>query len=502
MDLVERIRAVLALDPDAPALEFEDRWYSWGEFAGLVEGIDTALSAAGLREGTGVALMLRNRPSLLGAMLSVITSRRCVLSVNAIQGPAALLEEIAGLRAPALIGHAEDWALPGLRETAQESGCLGIEVGEAPQLGMRILPGLDSVGPGPHCDLQPGVAVQMLTSGTTGPPKRIALRLDALEESLSSAARYESKGESEAPRLRSGVVLMPNPLVHVGGMFRAAGALYSGRRISMMERFDVDRWHALVVRHAPKAVSLVPASLKMVLEAELPVEDLASVRVVSAGTAPLAPEVAEAFEARYGVPVLTTYGATEFAGGVAGWTLRDYQARGKDKRGSVGRANAGVELRVVDAENRAVLGPDEEGLLEVKTRQHSGQAGWVRTTDLARIDAEGFLWVLGRADGAINRGGFKLLPHQVEKVLEEHPAVAEAVVVGFPDERLGEVPVAALVLRDDAEAIDASEIERFANEHLGGYQRPVRYRIVDALPRTPSMKVSQPEVRRLFQNLD
>jgi acyl-coenzyme A synthetase/AMP-(fatty) acid ligase len=500
MDLAERIRAVLALDPAAPAGEVRDRWYSWGELATLIEGIDAGLSAAGIGHDAAIAVMLRNRPSLLGAMMSVITSHRCVLTVNAIQGASKLLAELEGLRAPAIVGHADDWALPGMREVAERVGCVGIEVTDAPALSMRVLPGLETTAAGPHHEPLPGVAVQMLTSGTTGPPKRIALRLDALESSLASAARYESKGGSDAPRLSSGVVLMPNPLVHVGGIFRAGGALYSGRRISMMERFDVAEWHKLVVRHQPKAVSLVPAAIKMVLEAEFPPEDLASLRIVSAGTAPLDPDTAEAFEARYGVPVLTTYGATEFAGGVAGWTLRDYKEFAKAKRGSVGRANAGVELQIVDQESGAPLGVDEEGLLEVKTKQHSEAKGWVRTTDLARLDADGFLWVVGRADGAINRGGFKLLPAQVEKVLEEHPSVAEASVVGLPDERLGEVPVAAVVLRKGAAPIDAPELERFASEHLTGYQRPTRYRIVDALPRTPSMKVSQPEVRRLFQD--
>ena len=224
MDLAERIHRVLALDSEAPAVEFEDRWYSWGEFESLMKGIDTALSAAGVGESAAVALMLRNRPSLLGAMMSVITSRRCVLSVNALQGPKKLLEEVEGLKPPALIGHADDWALPGLREIAVGIGCVGIEVSESPRLGMRVLPGLEATGPGSHREPLPGVAVEMLTSGTTGPPKRIALRLAALEESLVSAARYEAKGGSDAPRLRSGVVLMPNPLVHVGGIFRAGGA--------------------------------------------------------------------------------------------------------------------------------------------------------------------------------------------------------------------------------------------------------------------------------------
>ena len=502
MDLADRIRSVLGLDPEAPAVEFEDLWYSWGELAALMRDIDAALTDAGIGDGAAIAVMLRNRPSLLGAMMSVITSRRCVLTVNAIQGASKLVEEIEGLRAPVLIGHADDWAGSGLPEVAVQVGCVGIEVYEAPTLGMRVLPGLEALGTGPHYEPLPGVAVQMLTSGTTGPPKRVALRLAALEESLTSAAGYESKDGSDAPRLRSGVVLMPNPLVHVGGIFRAGGALFSGRRISMMERFDVDQWHALVCRHRPKAVSLVPAAVKMVLDAEFPAADLSSLRIVSAETAPLDPATAEAFEERYGVPVLTTYGATEFAGGVAGWTLRDWKEYAKAKRGSVGRANAGVTLQIVDQESGEALEPDEVGLLEVKTRQHSQQGGWVRTTDLARIDADGFLWVVGRADGAINRGGFKLLPGDIEKVLEQHTSIAEVSVVGIEDSRLGEVPVAAVVLREGAPVLDEAELGRFGAEHLTGYQRPTRYRIVEALPRTPSMKVSQPEVRRLFESSD
>jgi acyl-coenzyme A synthetase/AMP-(fatty) acid ligase len=499
MDLADRIHAVFGLDPEAPAVEFEDRWHSWGELAALMQDIDAALTKVGIHDAAAIAVMLRNRPSLLGAMMSVITSRRCVLTVNAIQGASKLADELEGLRAPALIGHSEDWAVSGLREVAERVGCVGIEVYESPKLGMRVLAGLEALGTGPHHEPLAGVAVQMLTSGTTGEPKRVPLRLAALEESLISAARYESKGGSDEPQLRSGVVLLPNPLVHVGGIFRVGGALFSGRRISMMERFEVDQWHELVRRHRPKVASLVPAAVKMVLDAELPSEDLSSLRIVSAGTAALDPATAEAFEARYGVPVLTTYGATEFAGGVAGWTLRDYKEHSKAKRGSVGRANKGVELQVVDQESFEILGPDEVGLLEVRTRQHSQQPDWVRTTDLARIDADGFLWVVGRADGAINRGGFKLLPGQVETVLEQHPSIAEVSVVGIGDDRLGEVPVAAVVLRKGAPSIEEADLQRFAAEHLTGYQRPTQYRIVDSLPRTPSMKVCQPDVRRLFE---
>lgn len=500
-DLAARLRAVLRIDPSAQAIEFERHWYGWGELGSLMEGLDAALETAGLGEGSAVAILLRNRPSLLGAMMSVIASRRCVLTMNAVQGASGLCAELESLRPPVLVAHADDWSAPGVRDAARAIGCLGIELVDRPSLAWKLVPELERVRDGvEHHAPLPGVAVQMLTSGTTGPPKRVPLRLDALARSLASAARYESKGDGEPVKLASGVVLLPNPLVHVGGIFRAGGALYSGRRIAILERFDVEEWHDLVVRHRPKAVSLVPAAVKMVLDADLPREDLSSLRIVSAGTAALDPETAEAFEARYGVPVLTTYGATEFAGGVAGWTLADHREFAASKRGSSGRANAGVELRVVDPESGAVLGPDEPGLLEVRTKQHSAEGAWVRTTDLARVDADGFLFVLGRADGAINRGGFKLIPAEIEQVLERHPSVAQASVVGLKDDRLGEVPVAAVVAIEGAPPLDVEMLAAFAKDHLTGYQRPVDYRIVEALPRTPSLKVSQPGVRALFES--
>jgi acyl-CoA synthetase (AMP-forming)/AMP-acid ligase II len=132
------------------------------------------------------------------------------------------------------------------------------------------------------------------------------------------------------------------------------------------------------------------------------------------------------------------------------------------------------------------------------TQLEGGGEGWVRTTDLARLDAEGFLFLEGRADDAILRGGFKIAPGEVARALERHPAVREAAVVGLPDPRLGEVPAAAVELEPGAEAPGEEELLAFARERLAGYQVPVRIRVVQALPRTPSLKVSRPAVRELL----
>jgi len=418
MDLRERIRAVLALDPDANAIEFEGRWHSWGALRALVEAQDARLDEAGLAEGAAIGLLLRNRPEMVAALVGVIGSGRCAVTINPHAGEAALRRDLEALRLPVLVATAEDWAGDIVPALAASTGAVGIQLtidGEASIVTPNAKPA------GEHHPALPGVAIQMLTSGTTGAPKRIELTERALSHSLLGAKHYE-KEDAEKPRLRSGVAIINAPLVHVSGAFRVLLSMTDGRSIALLERFRVDDWLDLVKRHQPKSVSLVPAALRMVLEAQLDPADLACIKAVISGTAPLPPEDIDAFEQRYAVPVLTTYGATEFAGGVAGWNLRDYHAHREQKRGSVGRAHPGCELRIVDRETGAVLAAGTEGLLEVRSSQLGSAAGWVRTTDLARLDEDGFLWITGRADSAIIRGGFKVHPDEVCRALEEHPA--------------------------------------------------------------------------------
>jgi len=236
----------------------------------------------------------------------------------------------------------------------------------------------------------------------------------------------------------------------------------------------------------------------MVLRSDLTREDLASIRAVTSGTAPLSAEDADAFTAKFGIPVLTSYAATEFGGGVAGWTLADYQQYWQDKRGSVGKASLGAQLRVVD-DDGAPLGPDQPGLLEVKPGQLGPSAEWMQTTDMARIDADGFLWILGRADQAIIRGGFKVMPDDIRGALEGHPAVRGAAVVGRPDNRLGETPVAMVELRSAA-SVDTAALVEFLRARLAHYEIPNDIAIVDQIPRTPSGKADLGAVREFFSH--
>jgi acyl-CoA synthetase (AMP-forming)/AMP-acid ligase II len=484
--LGDRIAAVAAIDAAAPALEFGGRWRTWGELGTTIEAVASVVP----RPGAAVGVLLRNRPAHVGTLLGVLRGGGCLVAINPGRGVERARHDIAGLDLGYLAGTAADLSwLVGTdeRPTLIEIDDLGSPVSTHPGRS------------GSHPD-RPGVAVRMLTSGTTGPPKRVNLTYRTLEHVLAGAKHYETNRQTEL-RLRTGVAIVNSPLVHLGGLFRVLQCVNDGRSFALLERFTVEGWVDAVRRHRPQTASLVPAAVRMVLEAGIDPTDLASIRSVVSGTAPLSPDDADAFTARFGIPVLVSYAATEFGGGVAGWNLADYQRWWATKKGSVGRAHPGCELRVVDAEDGQPRGAGEEGLLEVKAAQLGGD-GWVRTTDLARIDADGFVWILGRADQAILRGGFKVHPDDVRAALEHHPRVRAAAVIGRHDRRLGEVPVAVIELRPGDEPVTPETLVAHLSGLLARYEIPAEVRIVDVLPRTESGKVDLGAVRASFEQSD
>jgi acyl-CoA synthetase (AMP-forming)/AMP-acid ligase II len=489
--LTARIRQVLALDPDAPAIEYRGEWSDWRSIADIATGIETRLRSGGSEEGLPVGLILRNHPAMVASMLGVLMAGGCIVTINPSHGDAGLARDIRDLRLPVIVGLGDDWRRPSV--TAAASGSLGLEVAIEPGR-VGTVADLEEIGPGPFRHEPDGVAVEMLTSGTTGPPKRIPLSYTAFEHTVTAAGEHYGSEAAEAPRLRSGVAIVSSPLVHMSGLFRTLLNICQGRKTALLDRFRVPDFVDLVVRHRPKAVSLVPSALAMVLDAEVPAEVFASVQVVTSGTAHLPVPVQEAFEERYGVAVLPSYGATEFAGGVAGWNLALHKQWAESKRGSVGRAQSGREIRIVSTDDGAALPAGEQGLIEIRT----GRGEWVRTTDLGRLDADGFLFVDGRTDDVIVRGGFKVTPADIVAALRSHPAVRDAGVTGIPDDRLGEVPVAAVELAHGA-WVTPDELIDYVRQRVTRYQVPARMVIVDELPRTPSLKVSQPGLRELFE---
>jgi acyl-CoA synthetase (AMP-forming)/AMP-acid ligase II len=468
-----RIGQVLDLDPAARAIQYDGRWASWGQVGRAARRIGALTGAR------RVGVMLRNTPAHVAALLGVLEAGGTVVVINPSRGDERTRADTTALALPVIVGLEDDLASL-VTPTADTM--------------LVTLAGLDAepaAAGDPADDAgRPGVAVWMLTSGTTGPPKRVDLTYSMLARSVMG----RDPESSPAPtRLRRGVAIVNSPLVHVGGVFRILLCIAEARPFVLLPKFDLTQWADAVREHQPRAVSLVPAALRMVLHSDLTRDDLAGVRAVTSGTAPLSADDADAFTAKFGVPVLTSYAATEFGGGVAGWTLADHERYWAAKRGSVGRANPGARLRVVDDDGRP-LGPDQQGLLEVIPAQLD-TAEWMRTTDLARIDADGFVWILGRADQAIIRGGFKVMPDDVRTALEAHPAVRGAAVVGRLDERLGETPVAMVELHGQA---TADELSEFLTARLARYEIPTDIAIVDVIPRTPSGKADLGAVRAHF----
>jgi acyl-coenzyme A synthetase/AMP-(fatty) acid ligase len=358
----------------------------------------------------------------------------------------------------------------------------------------------------PHHTAPPGTAASMLTSGTTGAPKRVAVTLDGLAHAVHAATVHHEGERANAPlRLRDAASIIDLPLFNVTSYLDIAMTAAAGRRICLMRRFEPRAWAAAVRDHKVVVALLVPAAMRMVLDAGVPREWLTSLRVVRSGSAPLDPGLAEAFEAAYGVPVIVSYGATEFSGALAGLTMKDRRQWGNAKRGSVGRAHPGVELRIVDPADGHVLEPGAVGVLEARAPQITGPepGAWTRTNDLARIDDDGFLFIEGRVDDVIIRGGFKIDPRAVAAALRQHPRVADAAVIALPDQRLGQVPAAAVVLADgrpDWAGDDMqAELQAWVRARQAPYAVPVTIRSVDALPRTPTMKIAKGALAELLR---
>jgi long-chain acyl-CoA synthetase len=494
--LASRLRSVLELDPNAIAVEAAGHRHSWGEIAAAASEIGRLLDAAGVPADAPVGWFAHNRPASVAAFVGLVLCGRMVVPLRPRQSPAATCTELAIQGLCAIIGHAQDWQIEGVVAAADATGSLGIAVVDDGPMHASKVPGLATVGPGPHRAPQPGIVLERLTSGTTGPPKRIPVGEDVLLPALRAGEQSTAASDSQPLRLQKSPAILLKPFSHAGGLFGLLLALYQARPMVLIDRFDPLQWAAVIERYQPRSASLVPAMIRMILDADIPPASLASLKAVRSGTAPLEPQVQAEFESRYGIPVLIDYGAAEFIGGIAGWTLEDHRQFGVTKRGSVGRLRRDVQVSLRSIEDGAEVTRGEVGVLHLRGPRFGD--GWQRTNDLAMLDADGFLFLKGRADDAINRGGFKVLPEEIAAVLRRYPGVRDAAVIGKADARLGEVPVAAIELAPGCAVPSADDLRKFAREHMSAYMVPVEFRIVEELPRTVSMKVSRPLLKSLL----
>lgn len=476
------------------AIEDHETWYDWAAVKRIADHLDTLLTDAGLGPGSPIGLVARNRMPHISVLYALLATGRTTVMIYSAQSPEALAQEFKTLKLPAVVADTEDWQAVTIA-ACTAAGTLGLKPTTDPDDPVQVIVEGNARAPGQR-QASPDTAIEMLSSGTTGAPKRIPISWRTLRMTCEDAALNFQEtglgfgGSAPAP------LVQPAPLANIGGLYAAVPAGLKGWPLALLEKFKVDAWLRAVKRVRPQVSWLAPAAIKAVWDADVPPEDLSSLIGLRTGSAALNPELQDAFEGRYGLSILLAYGATEFCGVIAIWTLADHEVFAKPKRGSAGRARPGVDLRVRDVETGDLLPPGGIGILEMQVDRISPD--WIVSTDLASIDADGFLFLHGRSDDAINRGGFKILPNTVTDAICKHPDVSDAAVVGVADDRLGAIPVAAVALRE-GRALQASALKDFLRDHLVAYQIPAQIRILDQLPRNQSLKVDRKAVQALFE---
>lgn len=480
--VVSRLATLTREWPEAEVMQFGPERWTWGAVGLLADRLAVLLDERGVDPDAPIALVLRQRPAMVAAELATLAQGRGALLVSPLVGDHSLAVELTSIPTSVAVLHELDWQRDGVRQAVESAGLVGLVVDDAGSITVAVAPPA-ARRPGPF-----GGAVTVLTSGTTGPPKRLVVPWERFVE-------LGGGPNGRTPRSGTGALILSLPLVTLGGLLSMSRLVFGGRPMAFMERFDVHQWAALVKTHRPQVMGAPPPVVSMILAAGIDPEHFDGVTAFITSSAAVPVEVSRAFEHRYGIPVLVGYGATEFLGAVTGWTVDLWRRCGAAKAGSVGIAMPGAGVRVVDPGAGHVLDTDEIGVIEVDPPRRAGgmSPGWLRTSDRGHFDADGFLWIDGRADEVIVRGGFKVDARAVMAVLKSHPSVEDACVVGLPDERLGQVPGALVVLGTQAPAT-AEELREWVGRHMAAFCRPAVIRFADSIPLTATFKPHLAEV--------
>lgn len=379
--------------------------------------------------------------------------------------------------------------------------------------GVRVIDREDFLRLPPAEAIEPGddpraVAVQLFTSGTTGQPKAAILRHENLMGYIVGTVEFASADEGDA-------ILVTVPPYHIAGISAVLSSTYACRRMVQLESFEPAAWIDAVVRENVSNAFVVPTMLVRIVEQlqDRPVP-LQSLRALAYGGGKMPQATIErAMRLLPDVDFTNAYGLTETSSTISVLGPDDHRAAMsasdpalRRRLSSVGRPTAAVEVEVRD-EHGAVLGPGQAGFVFVRGPQVSGEyqqqgsllddGGWFPTRDRGYLDAEGYLYLDGRADDVIVRGGENISPGEIEDVLLSHPAVADAAVVAMPDEQWGEAVAAAVVLNPGAH-VEAEVLQALVRSKLRSSRVPQTIAFRDQLPYNELGKVLRRLVREQF----
>jgi len=457
-----------------------------------------ALRRLGVEPGDRVIVMLPNCPEVMQSYGGILRAGGVIVPVIFLLGEAEVAHILADSEAKVVITSSDMvWKvekqmglLPSLRHVLFVDG--GGQ-GSVRSFAEEIARESDRFNAVPRAEGD--LAVILYTSGTTGTPKGVALSHANLESNARSAASL-----SELDRERWGVGVLP--LSHSYGLTVMNAGHILGTRAALLRWFNPEDVLRTIQEFRAEAMSGVPTMFVYLLHyPEASRYDTSSMRLWGSGAAPLPVEIVEPFERRFGGKLLEGYGLTE-----ASPVVSAHRLSGVRKLGSVGQPIPGVTVSIRDDEDRA-LPVDEVGEVCVQgpnvmvgyyrnpeETAKTIRGGWLRTGDMGRLDADGFLYIVERKKDLIIRGGFNIYPRDVEEALYAFPGVAEAAVIGRPDTLMGEEVVAFVVLKPQQTAT-ADEVMAFCQSRLARYKCPKEIRFVDALPKSPVGKILRKELR-------
>jgi long-chain acyl-CoA synthetase len=477
---------------DRTAFKLDDIELTYTALDCAASRIANLLEDKGLKPGDRVGLMLPNVPYFPSIYYAILRAGGVVVPMNVL---------LVGREVSYYLGDSSAkllFAWSDFAEAAEEGA------NEAGSEVILVKPGEFEKLVGAYSDEYETVeragddtAVILYTSGTTGQPKGAELTHDNL--SRNCAVTEGTLGEFS----EKDVLLGALPLFHsFGQTCTMNSAVATGACVTMLPRFDPEKALEIIDRDQVTVFQGVPTMYNAMLYANgADSADASTLRLCMSGGAAIPVELIRGFEDKFGCAILEGYGLSETSP-VASFNHPDKER----KAGSIGTPIEGVEMQVWDDDGNEVA-QGEVG--EIVIRGHNvmkgywdrpdatGEAitgdGWFRSGDMAKVDEDGYFFIVDRKKDLIIRGGYNVYPREVEEVLYEHPAIQEAAVVGVPDEKLGEEVGAAVVLKK-GESLDAADLKAYAKDHVAAYKYPRKVWFVDELPKGPTGKILKREI--------
>lgn len=491
------------LRPDAPAIRYGDLQWSWADWASRIRRAAGALRAAGVRRGDRVAFLDKNHP----ACLEILFAAASIGAVTTVVNWRVVGDEIVHV----------------LHDSGARVLFVGAELHAAAEAAAGQVPGLERIvvvgGDADqyesllaaaipvHTDAdvdESDTALVIYSSGTTGRPKGVLLSQRALVNHAANLAPAFPFAEGDAN-------LVAMPLFHVGGIGYALFGISAGVPTIITREPDAASLIGAVRAGATHAFFVPPVIARFLDAGEAASATIAGLRYIVYGAAPMPlPLLQQALATWPETNFVQVYGQTELCGAVTALGDADHRDPARPElRLSAGKAVLGTEIRVVDPETGSGLPLGEPGEIWVRSNQNmSGYLNrpeatadtltaddWVRTGDVGRLDADGYVYIEDRLKDMIITGGENVYGPEVESVLIEHPAVADAAVIGVPDDFWGESVKAIVVTTTE---VDAKDIIEFCRRHLAGYKCPRTVDFLPSLPRNASGKILKTELREPY----